>query len=333
MLARAFFLPLALTLATAAFAQPPAPNQKDAKGLKQGHWAKTWAESSQLRYEGQFKDDKPVGRFTYYSNKGKVESLVDHYPDGKASHAKHYHPNGKLMAEGRYVGQEKDSTWSFFDAEGHKRSMEQWSVGQKDGEQITYYADGKVAEKATWVKGVQQGPFEQFFDNGQPKARSTYQKGQPEGTMTYFFPSGKKEIEGKMVNGDRDGTWYYFNEDGTVQIQILYKTGTYVKDRKENGTFKEYYDQDKLKSEVTYKAGRKEGRFTEWNNDGAWVERPVKIGPDGMQKGDTERVLEGQTKKREGTYKNDLLEGELKEYDENGKLIRTVNYVAGEEVK
>jgi len=319
----------AALLTLAATAQPPAPNVTDAKGLKQGRWARTWAESAQVRYEGQFKDDRPVGRFTYYSTQGKVESIVDHYPDGKASHARHYHPNGRLMAEGRYVGQDKDSTWVFFDTEGRKRSMEQWSVGKKQGEQFLYFADGKVAEKSTWAKGVQQGPFEQYFDNGQVKHRATYQQGEPEGMVTYFFPSGRKEIEGRMVNGDRDGTWYYFNEDGTVQIQVLYRQGEYVKDRKENGTFKEYYDDEKVKSETTYKAGKKEGRFTEWNDDGAWVTRPVKLGPEGMEKGDVERVLEGQTKKREGTYRNDLLDGEVKEYDEHGKLVRTVTYVAG----
>jgi antitoxin component YwqK of YwqJK toxin-antitoxin module len=327
---RAAFLSASLVLATLCSAQPPAANQKDAKGLKQGLWSRTWAESGQLRYEGQFKDDVPVGRFTYYSTKGRVESVLDHYPGGKASHARHYHPNGKLMAEGRYVGQAKDSTWVFFNTDGIKRSTERWNVGKKYGEQLTYYADGTLAEKSTWVKGVQQGAFEQYFDNGQVKTRANYASGEPEGTMTYFFPSGKKEIEGKMVNGDRDGTWFYFNEDGTVQIQVLYKAGAYVKDKKENGTFKEYHDQDKLKSEVTYKAGRREGRFTEWNNDGTWVERPVKIGPEGAEKNDLERVLEGQTKKREGTYKNDELDGELKEYDEAGRLIRTVNYVAGE---
>jgi antitoxin component YwqK of YwqJK toxin-antitoxin module len=317
---------LALTL----HAQPPAPNVTDAKGLKQGRWARTWAESSQLRYEGQFKDDRPVGRFTYYSTQGRVESIVDHYPDGKASHARHFHPNGKLMAEGRYAGQEKDSVWTYFDTEGRKRGQERWSAGKKDGEQFTYYADGKVAEKSTWAKGVQQGPFEQYFDNGQVKHRATFVQGEAEGTVTYFFPSGRKEIEGKMVNGDRDGTWYYHNEDGTVQIQVLYKQGVYVKDRKENGTFKEYYDDEKLKSEVTYKAGRKEGRFTEWNDDGNWVTRPVQVGPQGAERGDMERVLEGQTKRREGTYRNDLLEGEVKEYDEQGRLLRTVVYAAGQ---
>jgi antitoxin component YwqK of YwqJK toxin-antitoxin module len=44
-----------------------------------------------------------------------------------------------------------------------------------------------------------------------------------------------------------------------------------------------------------------------------------------------QRVLEGQTKKREGTYVNDLLEGEVKEYDEKGKLVKVTRYVGGVE--
>ena len=35
--------------------------------------------------------------------------------------------------------------------------------------------------------------------------------------------------------------------------------------------------------------------------------------------------------KREGTYMNDLLEGDVKEYDERGKLVQTIKYKAGVE--
>ena len=42
-------------------------------------------------------------------------------------------------------------------------------------------------------------------------------------------------------------------------------------------------------------------------------------------------MLEAQTKKREGTYKNDLLEGEVKEWDEKGRSLRTTMYQAGKE--
>ena len=55
----------------------------------------------------------------------------------------------------------------------------------------------------------------------------------------------------------------------------------------------------------------------------------MKLGPDGSARNDVERVLKGQIKKREGNYKNDLLEGPVKEYDEKGRLISTVVYSNG----
>ena len=42
-----------------------------------------------------------------------------------------------------------------------------------------------------------------------------------------------------------------------------------------------------------------------------------------------ERELKGQTKKREGTYKNDVLQGPVKEYDEKGKLVSTLVFENG----
>jgi antitoxin component YwqK of YwqJK toxin-antitoxin module len=147
--------------------------------------------------------------------------------------------------------------------------------------------------------------------------------------MVFYFPSGKKEIEGRMVNGNRDGAWFYFNPDGTIQLQVLYKQGVVVKERKENGTFREYYDDEQLKSEVSYKAGKREGPFVEYHDNGRWVVKAMPSDPVMGTPPDMERVLEGQSKKREGTYKNDLLEGEVREYDEKGRQIQVTRYIAG----
>lgn len=317
--------------AASLLAQPPATiNQKDAQGRKQGVWQKMWADRDQLRYEGRFKDDGPVGRFTYYSISGKVESTVDHYPTGDGSHGRHFHPNGKLMAEGRYAGEAKDSTWNFYDEGGILRSTENWRAGVKDGDQLGYYADGKVAERKHFTKGVQDGKTEEFFPDGKLRSTITYVKGVPEGTLTWYQPDGKKDIEGRMVNGERDGGWTYYNADGSVQLQVLYAQGVFVKDKKENGVFKEYYDDDQLKSETTWRNGRKEGRFTEYHDNGKWVTLPIELGPEGGKKSEQERKLEGQTKKREGTYRNDVLEGEVKEYDDKGRMVSSLVYTNGQ---
>ena len=326
-------LPLALffLLTTAILAQSAdAPsNRTDAQGQKQGPWQRTWSGSDQIRYTGQFKDDKPVGSFIYYSTKGVLESKIDHYASGNASHGRHFHPTGKLMAEGRYVGQEKDSTWTYFDKDGVLRSTENWRAGKMHGEMTTVYPDGTIAEQRHFKNGVAEGVAEQFYPDGKPRYKANFVNGAPEGTETFYFPNGKKEIEGRYVNGNRDGGWMYYNDNGSVQMQVLYAQGKLVRQKYENGTFKEYWADEQVKSEEIYKNGKREGPFTEWYNNGVWVQVPMKLGPQGGEKNEVERVLKGQTKKREGTYKNDILEGPVKEYDEKGKLISTLVYVNG----
>jgi antitoxin component YwqK of YwqJK toxin-antitoxin module len=331
---RPFPLILALGFAASAFAQPPAAlNATDAQGRKQGRWEKTWKDSQQLRYTGQFKDNKPVGTFTYFSTTGKVESTVAHYSTGDASHAQHFHPDGKLMAEGRYVGEQKDSIWNYYDATGALRSTERWKNGKFHGDQEAFFPNGKPAERCTWKDGKRNGPCQQFFDNGQVRTSTTYVNDEADGPSLVFSEDGKKEIEGQNVQGQRDGLWKHYNADGTLLMQMLYAKDKLVKEKKENGTFRTFYPDEQLMSEETWKLGKREGKFTEYHDNGHWTEHPAKVGPEGAEKTEAERVLEGQTKKREGAYKNDLLEGEVKEWDEKNKLVKTTIYKDGVEVK
>lgn len=326
-----FIFPLLLVLATSLSAQDTgeAINQTDAQGRKQGMWVRNWAGSNQMRYKGRFKDDKPVGSFVYYSTSGWVESQVDHYADGKGAHGRHFHENGQLMAEGRYEKQEKDSTWNYYDDQGRLRTTENWKAGKMDGEMVTYFPNGQVTERVHFKGGELNGPVERFYADGKPKYQGTMVMGEADGPETFFFPNGKKEIEGRYVNGNRDGGWKYYNDNGSIRMQVLYAQGKVVKTKYENGTFTEYWDNDRPKSEVTYKNGKREGPFTEWHDNGKWIEAPVKVGPPGAEKNEVERKLTGQTKKREGTYRNDVLEGPVKEYDEKGKLISNLTYVNG----
>ncbi|MCU0319313.1 MAG: hypothetical protein MUE88_04470 [Flavobacteriales bacterium] len=305
-------------------------NLSDAKGRKQGPWVRTH-DNGTVRYSGQFKDDVPVGTFKHFGPDGKLTSVVEHAGDGKTSRTVHHHPGGGVMARGKYIGQAKDSVWNYYDEGGKLRKVERYEAGMLHGEQLVYYPNGKLAEREQRVNGVLNGPSTSWFDNGQVKIESTYVNGEPEGTMTFYFPSGSKEIEGKLVNGSRDGVWFYFNEDGSLQLQMLYEKGDLKKERKENGVFREYYDDERPKSEETYRKGKREGPFKEYHDNGQWLVKPMPADPVLGTPPDMQRVLEGQTVKREGRYVNDLLEGEVKEYDEKGKLVKVRKYVAGVE--
>ncbi|HRD53077.1 MAG TPA: toxin-antitoxin system YwqK family antitoxin [Flavobacteriales bacterium] len=326
---RILLAPALLLLAIAVSAQP-ATNTTDAKGRKQGAWSKPWP-NGQPRYIGQFIDDKPTGEFKHFDEKGRLTSKQMHAGDGRVSRAEHYHPNGAVMARGKYIGQQKDSTWNYYAEDGGLRKVERFADGKLNGEQVTYYPTGQVAEREERRAGELHGPSKSWFANGKLKSEANYVKGEAEGRMTFYHPNGNKEIEGDVVNGVRDGTWYYFNADGTIQLQVLYAKGQVVKERKENGTFTEYFDDERPRSEVTFKKGKREGKFIEWHDNGKWVVKASKPDEAKGLPSDMERVLEGQTKKREGTYVNDQLDGEVRVYDEKGKLVKTIKYKAGVE--
>ena len=322
-----FFL---LLLCTVAIAQPQGSlNRTDEKGRKQGQWAKTW-ENGSIRYQGQFEDDRPVGEFKHYDEEGILKTIQVYGEDGTTSHARHLHPDGSLMAEGIYRGQQKDSVWNYYDEEGSLRKKENFDQGKLNGEQITYFPNGQGAEKANYSNGKLHGEQKTWFPSSLLRSEAIFADDNAHGKMIHYFPSGKKELEGNMLNGRRDGTWIHFNNDGNIHLFLVYKQGELVKEKRENGTFMEYFPDEKPKSLVTYKKGKKEGSFTEWHNNGDWVMERIPPDATGTESNEMERVLKGQTKKLEGTYKNDLLEGEVKEYDEKGRLLKVTTYAAGE---
>jgi len=311
-----------------ALVSTQAQNRTDEQGRKQGPWVKTYEDAQDVRYSGQFKDDKPYGRFKYYYKGGQLSSELRFSGNGSISRTRNFHDTGKLMAEGKYIDQQKDSTWVYFDRSGRKRSVENWNTGELNGLSETYYPNGKVAERIHWYNGTQVGEWKQFFEDGVLKAEATYENGEPEGTMKYYYPNGKPEISGQIHNGFRDGNWVYYNVDGSIQLQVLYQWGKVIKEKKENGVFKEYYNEDIPKSEYTYAKGMRNGPFKDFYDQGEWVieERPE--GPKG-EPAESVRVLEGVQVQRSGKYVNDLLEGEVRYFHENGHSDKVEVYKEG----
>src|SRR5437016_3114141 len=111
-----------------------AQNKTDEKGFKQGNWEKTDPATKKITYKGTFKDDKPQGLFIYYyPNSDSVHTKMDFGQDGKVAYAQLFHYTGKLQAKGKYINEQKDSTWNFYDDKGTLLSAEVYVNGKKDG--------------------------------------------------------------------------------------------------------------------------------------------------------------------------------------------------------
>ena len=83
--------------------------------------------------------------------------------DGKFSYSTMFHINGKKMASGKYIGEEKDSVWNYFDDKGVLISKENFVLGKKNGMEYVYFPDGIVSEERKYKLGKMDGPFKLYI--------------------------------------------------------------------------------------------------------------------------------------------------------------------------
>lgn len=226
----------------------------DAQGKKQGYWKKKDPKSEKLIYEGMFKDDKPQGVFKYYYPYDTVKAIINFKQDGKYAYAKLFHPNGKIMASGKYVGESvKDSVWLYYDMFGVLVSKENYVLGKKEGKSLVYLTDGKIAEERNYKNDLQHGPFKQFYDGTKLKGEGNYINGKQEGKCTYYFPNGVAAASGFYKNGLRTGPWIYKEQDGKIKEKELYENGQ-LADKKKT---EEFFNKNKVKEETPKSQGTK----------------------------------------------------------------------------
>lgn len=219
-------------LCTATIAQEKI-NQKDSQGRKQGTWKKAYDNVKVFKYVGQFKDDKPVGKFTYFRENGTVEAIITFSEDGKVGRSKMFHNSGYLMARGKYINQQKDSIWLYFDDRGTISYQEKYENGKLNGQTVYYYQprDGKlpVARYEYYKDGVLNGEFKEFHENMNVKMEGVYKDGNLHGTVRHYHPNGKVKKVAKYKYAVRHGFWIFYDEKGKKVGDKLYWEGKLLK--------------------------------------------------------------------------------------------------------
>lgn len=213
-------------------------NKTDSKGRKQGKWIKYYEGTNNKRYVGQFVDDIPTGKFTYYYDTGEPSAVSVFSENGIVTRTKTYHKNGNLMATGKYINHEKDSVWWYFNDRKEVLSRENYIKGKLDGEVVIYYPTDpskdklKIYEITTYKDGVKNGEWKQYFSNGKLKAKGVNKDGYYDGKVYWYFQSGKLEIEAFYKHTVANGFWIYFDEEGNVKQKVYYLNGKVLEGEK-----------------------------------------------------------------------------------------------------
>lgn len=192
-------------------------NQLDDMGQKQGRWIKNYRYGN-VRYTGQFKDDRPYGQFKYFYKSGALQAVSNYSVDGVIAITQTFHENGAPMAEGKYVRQKKDGKWKYYsDIDSCLIAEEHYKHGVLEGESITYYPEtGNSAEIFIYTAGKREGPYRKFFPDGNKMTKGTYTNDLLEGDFTLYYPNGKIQLKGQYKNGQQIGNWNYFDEEGNA---------------------------------------------------------------------------------------------------------------------
>jgi antitoxin component YwqK of YwqJK toxin-antitoxin module len=301
-------------------------NYTDNKGKKQGYWRK-FNELGQLKYEGNFKDDKPSGHFIYYFPGGQKKAETDYSQNGTLARTILYHEVGGIKAKGNYLKEKKDSIWNFYDEKGRVTSTEFYKENKRNGKSIIYYPSGKKFEESEWLNDVKNGLNVQFYENEKKKEEGVFKDGKYEGKVTRYHDTGEKSGFGSYLNGAQVGDWFYYDERGIPTFKETIKKGERINFKYYNGTFDEEFPNGIPKLHITYKNAKKHGPFKEYFQQGQYQLVPKKS-EDGTTE-DVERVLVGTQIKVEGNYFEDQLDGLIIYYTPEGKIEKKEFYTKG----
>ena len=205
-------------------------NYVDINGNKQGFWQKKYY-NGKLKYEGVFKNNKPVGDFKRYNDKGELISIQNFKENNNQSTVTFYDVYGKVETTGYYYNKQKDSVWNYYENDTILMLQENFYRGKKNGLNTFYYKNGNICEIVNWKDGVKNGKNKKYYLNGKLRIEMNYENGLCEGKFSSYNDAGILLIKGFYENDLRQGNWIFYNEDGRVKESVNYEKG--IADKKE----------------------------------------------------------------------------------------------------
>lgn len=199
-----------------------------------------------------------------------------------------------------------------------------------------------------------------YYPDGSISSEGFLKDGKPDGYWKTFYPSNVMKSEGNRKNFLLDSIWVFYDEkaDTTEKIDYLMgkKNGYYFKYNNNNVISKElylndvqqgmsfyYYDSGNLYQKINFKDGFKQGEAFEFSEEGFLIaiyeyrygniisrERLNRYDSSGKKTGLWKEFYDNGNVKSEANYLNGILNGYVKDYDQDGKIIKSERYLNGE---
>lgn len=219
------------------------PNKLDAQGRKQGEWGKLYEGTRVYMYRGQFKNDKPVGKFTYFYKSSKVKAIINHDEGTNRSVAYFYHEEGTLMSCGIYRNLKKDSIWVNFTPSQRLSTKETFKNDSLHGMKVVFFIPEDPNNKSQRVSaiynynnGALDGESKEYFLSGTLKQKGQYKDNKKVGVWEDFHPNGKRSVLTRYKDGMKHGYTIVYDDNMKRVAETYYYygrplTGAELKDK------------------------------------------------------------------------------------------------------
>lgn len=227
---------------------------------------------------------------------------------------------------------------------------------------ILIMANLTLAQNDTLTRNLEYKVF--HYPNGNVASEGYIKNDKPEGFWISYYLTGVKKSEGIWKNNKLDSVWLFYNQLGDTTEKINYylgnKNGYYYKyytgfenensikskelyvNGLKNGTAIKYYNSGELHYEIPFVNDLKHGVALEYNKKGEIItitryrkdqivvhDKINRFDEEGRKTGKWLAFYENGNVKEEKNYSNGKLEGYVKRYSQEGKLITAVKYTKG----
>ncbi len=300
--------------------------------------AKTYNQEGLLVRLDEMKDDTVVGISKFYFPEEQRVQFEKPYEKGRLNGIGYeFAKDGRIVSIIEYeAGVEK--TREYINRIDPK--------GMKQGRWLTFYEDEPghlIHTEGRYKNDLKHGYFREYDKKGILLGTTKYIDGQVmenvEELMAVdierdFHPNAQVHWERSYLGGTPHGIWKEFNDTGLVvnskvyQMGILLGEGVIDSEGVKQGFWKEFYRTGELRAEGEYLDG---ARFKKWKfyHLNGTVEQVGSYQKGGLEKGTWKWYYDNKQLRRVELYRKGKEDGDVVEYDREGKEILTGSYLDG----
>ena len=203
---------------------------------------KFYHKNGNLKWDGEFKNNKVDGKVEQYNENGKlisIESFVKGILEGDFE----YYQNGTLNQSGCMLSNKKQGEFRKYWVNGSLKQIENYKQGVNHGKFKAYRIDNTIRYEGQYLNNYKNGDWNWYHTNGNLRRQEIY--------------------DDRMLIRESE-----FDEDGQRLIVIIREDFEKGFQHGHQKFYQQWYKNGNLKRVMNYKYERLDGDFKEWYVNG-----------------------------------------------------------------